>query len=142
MYHNLDINMYQYIGCINTGLSTPPPHLDAVPLYMCVHVGSHLRLLIGCVVARAAVQREGVLLPLAVFCHVTLKEGMTLGLKAAHMAPRGGGGGGGRGWRCTGKNGSCGNSVCLCMCVCLPEEVGVTCVLVSAGAAVSFYQRN
>ena len=56
---------------------------------MRVGVSPHLRLLIGRVVAHAAVQREGAVLPLAVLGHVTLEKGTAVRLKAAHVTPGG-----------------------------------------------------
>lgn len=69
-----------------------PPHVRAasrVPLYVRVGVSPHLCLLIGRVVAHAAVQRERAVLPLAVFGHVTLEEGASVCLKPTHVAPAG-----------------------------------------------------
>ncbi len=69
-----------------------PPHLSAdscVPLDVRVAVSPHLCLLIGRVVAHAAVQREGAVLPLAVFGHVTLEKGTPVGLKPTDMTPGG-----------------------------------------------------
>jgi len=54
-----------------------------------VGVSPHLGLLIGRVVAQAAVQREGVVLPLAVVRHVTLEQAPPLHLKATHVTPGG-----------------------------------------------------
>lgn len=54
---------------------------------MRLHVHLHLYLLIGRVLAPAAVQREQAALPLAVFHHVTLEKGVAFGLKAADVAP-------------------------------------------------------
>lgn len=67
-----------------------PPHLFTgcyAPLYVCVGVRPHLCLLIGRVIASAAVQREGVALPLAMLSHVTLKKGSPIRLEPAHMTP-------------------------------------------------------
>lgn len=47
----------------------------------------HLRLLIGQVVAGAAVQREGVALPLAVLRHVTLEKALAVRLEPAYVTP-------------------------------------------------------
>lgn len=69
------------------------PHLCADShdaLHVRVGVSPHLCLLIGRVVADAAVQREGAALPLAVFCHVTLEKGAAVRLEAAHVTPEGG----------------------------------------------------
>lgn len=70
-----------------------PPHISAgsrVPIQVRAGVSPHLCLLIGRVVAHAAVQREGAVLPLAVFCHVTVEKGTPVRLKTAHMTPGGG----------------------------------------------------
>lgn len=54
---------------------------------MPVDVSPHLCLLIGQVVARAAVQREGVALPLAVLRHVTLEKTSSVRLESAYVTP-------------------------------------------------------
>lgn len=56
-------------------------------LYVPVNVSPHLCLLIGQVVAHAAVQREGVALPLAVFRHVTLEKASAVRLEPAYVTP-------------------------------------------------------
>lgn len=56
-------------------------------LYVPVNVSPHLCLLIGQVVARAAVQREGAALPLAVFRHVTLEKASPVRLEPAYVTP-------------------------------------------------------
>lgn len=56
-------------------------------MYVCVGVHPHVCLLIGRVVARTAVQREGGALPLAMLGHVTLEKGLAVCLEPAHVTP-------------------------------------------------------
>lgn len=89
--HAAGVELYLNTCISHTG-EVSSPHLCAgshVPLHVCVGVSPHLCLLIGRVVAHAAVQREGATLPLAVFRHVTLEKSSTVRLKAAHVTPGG-----------------------------------------------------
>lgn len=64
-----------------------PPGGPGAALQVRLHVRPHLRLLVGGVLAPAAVQREQAALPLPVLRHVTLEEGVAFRLKAADVAP-------------------------------------------------------
>lgn len=56
-------------------------------LCVSVNVSPHLCLLIGQVVTRAAVQRKGVTLPLAVIHHMTLEKALPVRLEPAYVTP-------------------------------------------------------
>lgn len=92
-----------------------------------VEVSPHLRLLIGQVVAGAAVQREGVALPLAVLAHVALEKASPIRLEPAHVTP------GGAGGRETLIKCECSEPARLFFALMLPVEVGATRGLIPAG---------
>lgn len=129
-------------------------------MYVCVGVRPHVCLLMGRVVARAAVQREGGALPLAMLGHVTLEKGLAVGLEPAHVTP-------GPGWKgvfpftptdwfnsstnqaslsISGESDCIGNKQFIELCwneqFMLPVEVGATCGRILAEAGVGFCEER